>query len=396
MKAGGPMITSSDEAHVHTITVMVIDDERDVRESVAEMLLASGYRVMSASHGRDALDRLRKGSRPDVILLDLVMPVMNGWQFREEQSNDPDLAGIPVLVVTANRELREIPADEVLYKPVRPEKLLKAVERWADRARAQLADAAVTAKAPDLKSSAPAVKRASVTRAAEADGSSLFSERFVEMLGHDLRNPLSAISITGGLLTHQARTSEVGESTARILSIVDRMDLMISHLLDFLRLSLGREIPLSREPLDLMDVCERVVRSTPSGGHQIEVVVDGATEGTWDRKRLELLLSTLITESCDADQTGGAIHVNAGGLDARIARLEVTHRGAASVDLLSRPVNAANTGEGTDVEEEYTRLGLGLYIAKQIVLAHEGELRVESDDANGTRFVIELPRNSSP
>lgn len=389
----------SNDQQSQTVTVMVIDDEQDVRESVAEMLLASGYRVLTAEDGSVALEKMRKGARPDVILLDLVMPVMNGWQFREEQSRDPQLGAIPVVVVTANREVREITASEVLYKPVRPDKLMKAVERWAAHSRGQNTETAAAQEAPASQTSdTRQVKRAqpaSVARTPEEDRSSLFSERFVEMLGHDLRNPLSAISITGGLLTHQARSSEMGESASRILAIVDRMDLMISHLLDFLRLSLGREIPLEREPLDLEDVCSRVVRQTPSGGHQIELVVDGTTEGTWDRKRLELLLSTLITESADADQTGGAILVNAGGMDARVARLEVTHRGAASVDLLSSIVSAQNAGDGPVVEEEYTRLGLGLYIAKQIVLAHEGELRVESDDATGTRFVIELPRNST-
>src|SRR5712671_4951756 len=114
------------------ITVMVVDDEKDPRESVCEWLAAKGYSVIAASDGAEALRQLRSDThRPDVILLDLMMPVMNGWQFREQQGRDPQLADIPVIVVTANRDTRGIHADGTLFKPVRPEQLLEAVERWS-------------------------------------------------------------------------------------------------------------------------------------------------------------------------------------------------------------------------------------------------------------------------
>src|SRR6187399_2509237 len=87
----------------HPVTVMVVDDERDPRESVCEWLTAKGYAVVPARDGADALRQLRAadGHKPDVILLDLMMPVMNGWQFREQQAKDPELSSIPVVVITA-------------------------------------------------------------------------------------------------------------------------------------------------------------------------------------------------------------------------------------------------------------------------------------------------------
>ena len=93
------------------ITVMVVDDEKDPRESVCEWLIAQGYTVVPARDGADALQRLRsENCKPDVILLDLMMPGMNGWQFREQQVKDPGLADIPVIVITANRDTRGIEA----------------------------------------------------------------------------------------------------------------------------------------------------------------------------------------------------------------------------------------------------------------------------------------------
>jgi CheY-like chemotaxis protein len=82
--------------------VLVIEDECDIREALAEALSYEGYEVVMASNGREALRKLGRGPLPDVILLDLVMPEMSGWEFRQAQVGDPALAGIPVVVVSAS------------------------------------------------------------------------------------------------------------------------------------------------------------------------------------------------------------------------------------------------------------------------------------------------------
>lgn len=80
---------------------MVIDDDADIRESITDVLEMRGYRVQSAVNGRQALDLLREGTRPCVILLDLMMPVLNGWEFRAEQTRDERLKTVPVVVIPA-------------------------------------------------------------------------------------------------------------------------------------------------------------------------------------------------------------------------------------------------------------------------------------------------------
>lgn len=81
--------------------VLVVDDDVDILQSVAELLVDEGYDVATASDGRAALTQMRRGLRPAVILLDLMMPGMNGWDFRAEQMQDDDLKDIPVIVITA-------------------------------------------------------------------------------------------------------------------------------------------------------------------------------------------------------------------------------------------------------------------------------------------------------
>ena len=107
--------------------VLVVEDDRDVRESLVAVLEDAGYKVISASDGRAALTLLRAGPLPSVILLDLMMPVMDGWEFRQRQSARPALAGIPVVVVTAAYEPRGIDAADVILKPLDFDLLLRVV-----------------------------------------------------------------------------------------------------------------------------------------------------------------------------------------------------------------------------------------------------------------------------
>src|SRR5512134_1268402 len=81
--------------------VMVVDDDVDIRRGIAVALELEGYEVVEAGDGREALQKLRDSAPPVAIFLDLRMPGMNGWQFREEQRRDAELAKIPVIVVSA-------------------------------------------------------------------------------------------------------------------------------------------------------------------------------------------------------------------------------------------------------------------------------------------------------
>lgn len=113
--------------------ILVVDDDPDLRETLGELLCEVGYDARLCENGRKALELLRHGDRPRLILLDLMMPEMNGWQFREEQLKDEELRDIPVVVMTASRGFAKdaIPAQEILYKPVGLGEIIEAVERNA-------------------------------------------------------------------------------------------------------------------------------------------------------------------------------------------------------------------------------------------------------------------------
>jgi CheY-like chemotaxis protein len=83
------------------LTILIVDDDGAVLNGLTELLEDEGYKVATAIDGLDALHQLRRGLRPSVILLDLMMPVMDGWDFRHEQMKDQVLSDIPVVVITA-------------------------------------------------------------------------------------------------------------------------------------------------------------------------------------------------------------------------------------------------------------------------------------------------------
>jgi CheY-like chemotaxis protein len=120
------------------LPILVVDDDEDTRKTLRMVLEAAGYEVCEARDGARALESLRKGMRPGLILLDLMMPVVNGWEFREQQLADPALADIPVVVLSAYGDVQRtetIEADAYLGKPLALNTLLSAVRCHVRRRR---------------------------------------------------------------------------------------------------------------------------------------------------------------------------------------------------------------------------------------------------------------------
>lgn len=115
-------------------SILVVEDDVDVREALVAFLEGAGYDVLEAGHGGEALQRLRAHDGVGLILLDLMMPVMNGWEFRAAQTTDPRLAAIPVVIITADhsaaRKAADVGAAGCLLKPVELPDLLDYVGRF--------------------------------------------------------------------------------------------------------------------------------------------------------------------------------------------------------------------------------------------------------------------------
>lgn len=113
--------------------ILVVEDDEDAREAMVALLQMKGYRAVPAGNGKEALEYLRQAPVPDLIILDLWMPVMDGWQFRAEQIKDPRLKAVPVIVVTALSDRDDLDANEVIIKPVDVDRLLTTVGQYCRR-----------------------------------------------------------------------------------------------------------------------------------------------------------------------------------------------------------------------------------------------------------------------
>ena len=115
-------------------TILVVEDNDDVREMMAVTLELEGHHAVTAANGREALDMLRRGLEPSLILLDLMMPVMNGWDFKAAVEADPVLRDIPIVVVSAGagESVARAAAQAFVAKPIDVERLLAVVGDYCE------------------------------------------------------------------------------------------------------------------------------------------------------------------------------------------------------------------------------------------------------------------------
>ena len=115
-----------------TKTILIVDDDPEFREALVDIVRSEGFAVETATNGMQALDKLRWGLRPCVVLLDMQMAGMTGWDFRAEQSRDPTLAAIPVVAMTAgywkNRDLGDYAAR--IAKPIQVPELKATLAKY--------------------------------------------------------------------------------------------------------------------------------------------------------------------------------------------------------------------------------------------------------------------------
>jgi PAS domain S-box-containing protein len=218
-----------------------------------------------------------------------------------------------------------------------------------------------------------------------------FSEMFVGILGHDLRNPLSAITTAASLLTRRADSDKVVRPAARILSSAGRMARMIDQLLDFTRIRLGQGLPLSRRENDLAEVCRIAADELDGDPNRIELHVRGDTVGSWDGDRLMQLVSNLVGNALAHGAPTAPAVVTVDGKQPDEVTLTVRNAGAIAPEMLSLIFEPFRSGKDRK-EDQSSGLGLGLYISQQIVLAHSGSLEVRSKEEEGTCFSVRLPR----
>jgi len=224
-----------------------------------------------------------------------------------------------------------------------------------------------------------------------------YRDQTLGILGHDLRNPLGAIVTGATLLISAEGLGDRGVSiAARMLSSANRMNRMIGDLLDLTRTRLGDQIPVVRAPLDLRPLCRQVIAELeglrPAGG--LTFAPRGDLRGEWDSDRIAQVVSNLVRNAIEHGGAGDPINVRAEDNGSDDVLLTVHNCGPPVPPGDLRSMFEPMVRHSADARSS-RGLGLGLYIASQIVLAHGGTLVATSTDAGGTTFTAHLPRRAS-
>jgi signal transduction histidine kinase len=223
-------------------------------------------------------------------------------------------------------------------------------------------------------------------------------ETFLAILGHDLRTPLGAISTSAEFLLDAGDLeAEVQRRLlTRIAGSATRSVTMVGDLLDFTRSRLGDGIPIVRAEMNLGKIVRDVVDEIAAANPERPIRVDSRVQlqGQWDAARLRQAFGNLIANAVQHGADGTTVTVDVRGAGGEVT-VAVHNRGAVippeQLDGLFNPMKAQRGPRTAAARGPTGSLGLGLYIAEQIVQAHDGYIEVESSEASGTTFTVRLP-----
>lgn len=315
----------------------------------------------------------------DVVLLDLSLPDGHGLSNIERMLQAAPALPLVVLTGTDDEQLAmkavHAGAQDYLVKGQATGPLLVRALRYAiERKRAE-----------------EGLKREEAARQ-----TAVFREQFLGILGHDLRNPLQAISGNAALLLRYGGMTEPQRKAVNRISIsADRMARMISDILDFTRTRLGGGYALQRTWMNVHEVLKQVVEELEVAHpeRRFELSVSGNGWGEWDADRIAQATSNLVGNAVQYSPQESAVRVVARD-EGDGVRLEVHNLGTPiPAERLPHIFDPFVRGRDGSRASARTGLGLGLYITHEIVKAHGGVVQVRSTEAEGTCFWLRLPRH---
>lgn len=368
--------------------ILIVDDNRLNLEVLDAHISTDGYDVLMAENGYDAL-RLVTSANPDLILLDIMMPGMDGYEVCKKLKKDHSTETIPIIMVTvleddAENRIKSIEAgaDDFIQKPVNRVELLARVRSLL---RIKSLHDELEHKNQELE-----IKNRDLIKANQ------LREDLTNLIIHDMKNPLAQIQGTVQLL--QKDNNGTAEKKERYLSWIaqstDRLFLMVSDLLDVSKFEDG-ELFLQREPISInriiRDNLERIDASRPNHTRSISATLDETLPPVMgDKDILDRVVDNLLSNAAKYTPEDGLIRVET-NQDSDRVKVTVADNGSGIPAEYQEKIFEKFFQAQAKRDHQRIGHGLGLTFCKLAVEAHGGRIWVESQEGKGSKFNFTIP-----
>ncbi len=373
------------------VKILLVDDLPENLLALEALLRAPNIEFLRATSGLQALELLLDHDFA-LAILDVQMPEMDGFELAELMRGTEQTRAVPIIFVTAGARDRvttfrgyDRGAVDFLYKPLDPHIVKSKVNVFIELSvQRRLLQAQLGETQKLLKERNEALQ----TR-----------DEFLSIASHELKTPLTSLHLQLQLVSRIITRPDLSadqkiEKITRGFGVCERQSgklaQLLDELLDLTRIRLGR-LQLSKAEVDLASVGRDVVDrfKDAANGAEIRFQAEGAVIGQWDPTRVEQIVTNLLSNAIKyGDGRPVEIRVQT-TKDRRRARFEIQDQGIGIPDTMIDKI--FERFERAVKGDSISGLGLGLYITRQIVHAHEGTIDVESKPGQGTRFTVELP-----
>lgn len=363
-------------------TVLIVDD------TIANVLLLKvlignqKYRIVTANNGMEALQAVEKES-PDLILLDIMMPGMNGYEVAEKLKTDPQTQEIPIIFLTALNSTNDIVkgfktgASDYISKPFNKEELLIRVTHQI---------------------SLIAAKRLIASQMKELQSTIRGRDRLYSVIAHDLRSPIGSIKMVLNMLLLNLPASSIGKDMHEMLNMANRMTEEVFSLLDNLlkwtKSQIGR-LNVVYQQFDLVPIIQGVIEIFSIAAElkniRLRVEIPDTLEVYADCDMMKTVIRNLISNAMKFTPEGGDITIRVRQDDAQAAIVEVSDSGCGISKENQAKLMKPSTHFSTFGTKNEEGSGLGLLLCQDFATKNGGRLWFESEEGKGSTFSFSIP-----